>query len=132
MGAEVSTNIHENYVIRQKQLGKGTYGIEKNRKNNSPGTLCVLWGTVHKGVRKHDKLRVAVKVLKKKHILAKASLVEKLQREVLIMKQCDHENVVRFYDVAVSKTFVPKTPCFYPQGAEISGKDFKIWGKGDF
>jgi len=88
MGAEVSTNIHENYVIRQKQLGKGTYG------------------TVHKGVRKHDKLRVAVKVLKKKHILAKASLVEKLQREVLIMKQCDHENVVRFYDVAVSKTFV--------------------------
>jgi len=88
MGAEVSTNIHENYVIRQKQLGKGTYG------------------TVHKGVRKSDKLRVAVKVLKKKHILAKASLVEKLQREVLIMKQCDHEHVVKFYDVAVSKTFV--------------------------
>lgn len=88
MGNDISTNIHEKYVIRQKQLGKGTYG------------------TVHKGVRKADKKRVAVKVLKKKHILAKASLVEKLQREVLIMKQCDHENVVKFYDVAVSKTFV--------------------------
>lgn len=88
MGNEVSTNIHEKYVIRQKQLGKGTYG------------------TVHKGVRKEDKLRVAVKVLKKKHILAKASLVEKLQREVLIMKHCDHPNVVQFFDVAVSKTFV--------------------------
>jgi len=88
MGADVSTNIHENYVIRQKQLGKGTYG------------------TVHKGVRKSDKLRVAVKVLKKKHILAKHTLVEKLQREVSIMKQCEHENIVKFYDVAISKTFV--------------------------
>jgi len=88
MGNDVSKNIHENYVIRQKQLGKGTYG------------------TVHKGVRKSDKLRVAVKVLKKKHILQKASLVEKLEREVLIMQGCDHENVVKFFDVAVSKNFV--------------------------
>lgn len=88
MGNEVSTNIHEKYVIREKRLGKGTYG------------------TVHKGVRKSDKLRVAVKVLKKKRILQKPSLVEKLQREVLIMQQCDHENVVQFIDVFLSNTFV--------------------------
>jgi len=88
MGQEVSSDIHSKYVIREKKLGSGTFG------------------QVHKGVRKADNKRVAIKVLKKKHFLKRESLKEKLQREVLIMKQCNHPYIVGFYDVFLTKSFV--------------------------
>jgi len=84
----VEANIKEKYVIRQKKLGQGTFG------------------QVHKGVRKADKKSCAIKIMHKKHILAKASLTEKLKREVIIMKQCDHVNIVQFYDVFVDRRYV--------------------------
>lgn len=88
MGAEVSANIHEKYVVRETCLGQGTFA------------------SVHKGRRKEDMLAVAVKVMRKKHLLKQPNITEKLQREVQIMQEIDHENCVQFHDVFLSKSFV--------------------------
>lgn len=84
-------SLHEKYVVRRKQLGKGTFSA------------------VHKGVRKEDKKRVAVKIIKKRFVIRTVKTEE--ERKELIVdaikcKLCDHANIVKLYDIRASKSFI--------------------------
>ncbi|XP_065829825.1 serine/threonine-protein kinase pim-1-like isoform X2 [Oscarella lobularis] len=58
------------------------------------------FGRVYDGIRKADRERVAVKVVSKKRVLhwCKASGGKTIPREVALLRQIEHVNVIRLYD----------------------------------
>jgi Protein kinase domain len=73
---ERARRLQDFYDVPDKEMGKGHYG------------------TVRKGMRKTDGVRVAVKTVPKK----RAIYVEMLRNEIEILKGLDHTNVIRLYD----------------------------------
>uniref|UniRef100_A0A7S3EHH1 Protein kinase domain-containing protein n=5 Tax=Rhodosorus marinus TaxID=101924 RepID=A0A7S3EHH1_9RHOD len=64
-----------------KTLGTGATGKVKLAKNIQTGELA------------------AIKIVRKEHLVRKPSLKKKLQREITVMKLCNHPNVLRLLDV---------------------------------
>uniref|UniRef100_A0A8C9GUM3 Protein kinase domain-containing protein n=1 Tax=Piliocolobus tephrosceles TaxID=591936 RepID=A0A8C9GUM3_9PRIM len=72
-----SDDLRDLYEIDKLKLGKGSYG------------------SVVKAINKKTKQQRAIKIIEKKKI----HNIERLKREILIMKQMDHPNIIKLYEV---------------------------------
>lgn len=73
------------YMIRNKTLGEGSYG------------------KVYLGFRK-DYTKIAIKVIEHKTLEKNEKIMSDLEAE-FSMKNIQHENIVRFYDIVVRISF---------------------------
>lgn len=67
------------YVLQKKKIGSGTYA------------------EVYLGYKKEDKSPVAIKVVSKEKLNYK--LMTNLDLEIETLKNVDHENIIKLYDV---------------------------------
>lgn len=56
-------------------------------------------GTVKLGFHKDNGFKVAIKIIKKARLEEKPQMLKKVQREIAVLKLCDHPNVIKLYDV---------------------------------
>ena len=73
------------YETKDEPIGKGTFS------------------TVKLGINKETKEKVAIKILDKKKILLKEDL-ERVKREINILKNFNNQNVIKVYEIYESKT----------------------------
>lgn len=67
------------YILQKKKIGSGTYA------------------EVYLGYRKEDKTPIAIKVISKEKLNSK--LMNNLDLEIETLKEMDHENIIKLYDV---------------------------------
>mmetsp|Transcript_17101 Transcript_17101/g.42421 ORF Transcript_17101/g.42421 Transcript_17101/m.42421 type:complete len:532 (-) Transcript_17101:353-1948(-) len=72
--------IHDLYTFEKQQLGEGTYG------------------SVTRGVHKITKQERAIKIIAKSEEQMQPERLEKFKREIDLMKECDHPNIVKLYE----------------------------------
>jgi calcium-dependent protein kinase len=94
-----SENIREHYTFLNTTLGEGSYGFVKVATRNT------------------DNARRAIKIIPKKRI----KRPETLTREISIMKQIDHPNIVKLYEVYEDHQYIymPMELC---EGGELFDK----------
>ena len=92
-------NIREHYTFLSQTLGEGSYGFVKVATRNSDGA------------------RRAIKIIPKKRI----KRPELLTREISIMKQIDHPNIVKLYETYedIQYIYLPMEIC---EGGELFDK----------
>lgn len=80
MGQSSASKLEERYFLQKVKLGEGAFGIvwrAVDRKNN---------GTV------------AIKQMDKQKIQKRGARRQDIEREISMLKACDHENITRLYD----------------------------------
>lgn len=87
---------------KYKQIGNFSVGKTKGK-----GTF----GKVKQGTHDPTNEKVAIKILEKEKIKDAADL-ERINREITILKRVRHPNVVQLYDVSPSPLFLPSSDYF--------------------
>jgi calcium-dependent protein kinase len=79
-----ASDVHAIYDFESKELGHGHYGV------------------VRLGTHKTSKAKFAIKTIRK----AKVSRLEALKREIDILQQCDHPNIIKLVEVHEDEKFI--------------------------
>ena len=104
-------------MAAKKQVGKYEIG-----RTLGEGTF----GKVKHAVHVSSRVEVAIKVLDKERI-QKQSMGSQIKKEISIMKQLSHENVVKLKEVLASRTFQPGTSL---RGAALDRLSSVAWDAG--